>query len=120
MTEQLITDKESVKSSFEWKNIGLAFMGGMALAQDEMEKFVQKLIKRGEEAEQNLTEPKKKVKEMIERGCQMSKDMMATVADNLNIEKALAKMNIPTRNDIEDLAKKVDHLAEKVETLEKG
>ena len=90
----------------------LAGIGAAALAQDEMEDFVNKLIERGQIAE---ADGKKLLKDMVER---RKRDVQKTDLDK-RVEELLTRMNIPTKSEIEALGQKIVALTQKVEELKK-
>ncbi len=93
----------------------LAGIGAVALAQDEMEEFVNKLVERGEIAEQD---GKKLIREMVERRrkeAQKAEDEL-----DRRVEELLKRMNVPTKSDIEALSAKIVALTKKVEELKQG
>lgn len=90
----------------------LASIGAVALAQEEVEDFVHKLVERGEIAEKDgklmisdLVEKRKKQTEKAEK-----------VTDG-RLEDLLRRMNVPTKSDIADLSDKITVLTEKVDEL---
>lgn len=111
----------------------LAGIGAAALAQDEVEDFVNRLVERGSIAE---ADGKRMVKEILEeRRAQMSRagdraqDVAAGVsegsrrlADDLEqrIEGVLMRMNIPSKEEIEALSAKITSLTKKVDELKKS
>ena len=92
----------------------LAGIGAAALAQDEMEDFVNKLVERGQIAE---ADGKKLLKDMVER---RKKDVQKTETElDKRVEELLTRMNIPTKSEIEALGQKIVALTQKVEELKK-
>ena len=98
------------------RKIALASMGAMAMAQDEFEKFVNKLIERGELAEQ---EGRSWIKEFLSKGRQQTKEAVDAIEENSleNFEKILQKLNIPTKKDFNKLADKLEELSQRVNKL---
>lgn len=111
----------------------LAGVGAAALAQEEIEDFANRLIERGEIAE---ADGKRMVKDVLE---QRRKQMERTgeraqefasgltegqkrIADDVEqrIEAVLARMNIPTKEEIETLTAKITALTRKVDELKKS
>jgi len=111
----------------------LAGVGAAALAQEEIEDFANRLIERGEIAE---ADGKRMVKDVLE---QRRKQMERTgeraqefaagltegqkrMADDIEqrIEAVLARMNIPTKEEIETLTAKITALTRKVDELKKS
>jgi len=94
------------------RRILLASIGAVALAQDEIEDFIQRLVERGELAEE---EGKKLVREMRDK----RKNEAQKIREELNkrIEEVLVRMNIPTKADIEALSEKIADLSNKVDEM---
>jgi poly(hydroxyalkanoate) granule-associated protein len=92
----------------------LASVGAVALAQDEVEDFVNKLVDRGEIAEKD---GKSLVRDMVEK----RKKQTAKAEQELDqrIEELLHRMNVPTKGDIEALSAKIAELTAKVDELKK-
>jgi poly(hydroxyalkanoate) granule-associated protein len=97
------------------RRVLLASMGAVALAQEEMEDFVQKLVDRGEIAEKD---GKKLVREMMDK----RKKEAQKAEDELDkrIEELLNRMNVPSKSDIEALSAKITALTKKVDELKKA
>ena len=93
----------------------LASIGAVALAQEEIEEFVNKLVERGEIAEKD---GRKMVREVMER---RKKEAVKT-EDHLSgrVEDILARMNVPTKADIDALGGKITELSQKVDELKKA
>ena len=94
------------------RKVLLASVGAVALAQDELEDFVNKLVDRGEIAEKD---GRSLVRDMIEK----RKKQTAKAEQELDqrIEELLHRMNVPTNSDIEALSAKIAELTEKVDQL---
>lgn len=107
--------KEERRPIFELaRKMLLASVGAMALAQDEAEDFVNRLVERGEIAEKD---GRKLVKEMIDRRkkeSQKAEDEMSK-----RVQDALERLNVPTKADIEVLGDKITTLTKKIEDLKK-
>jgi poly(hydroxyalkanoate) granule-associated protein len=90
----------------------LASIGAVAMAQEEMEAFVDRLVERGQIAEQD---GKRLVRDMMER----RRDQTARAEEELErrMETMLARMNVPTKSDIEILSAKITELSRKVDEL---
>ena len=93
----------------------LASIGVVALAQEEIEDFVNKLIERGEIAEKD---GRKLIREVMERRQKETKKAEDQLTKR--VEEVLAKMNVPTKSDIDTLGEKVTALTQKVDELKKG
>jgi poly(hydroxyalkanoate) granule-associated protein len=96
------------------RRVLMASIGVVALAQEEMEEFVNRLVERGEIAEKD---GKKLIREMMEKRkkeAQKAEDQM-----DKRIKDLLDRMNVPTKSDIEALSAKITALTKKVEELKK-
>jgi len=96
------------------RKVLLASVGAMALAQDEIEEFVDKLTERGEIAEMD---GRKLVREIMDK----RKKRVEKVEDEIGkrVEEVLAHLNVPTKADIEALSEKIGSLAKMIEELKK-
>jgi len=94
------------------RKVVLASIGAVAIAQDEAEDLINKLVERGEIAR--------------EEGRKLMQDVMAKRKEKIEakfdtrVEAALDKMNVPTRQDLKRMEKKLDELNKKLDTLVKG
>ena len=103
----------------------LAGIGAAALAQEEIEDFVNRLVERGEIAE---ADGKKMMKDVLEKRKQMVKmpakpavqPKKITSDIEKRIEELMAKMNIPTKDEIDALSAKITVLTKKVDELKKS
>ncbi len=93
------------------RKVLLAGMGAVALTQDEAEKFVDKLVERGEIARKDA---QKLVREVAEKRSKRGKDEL-----DKRVQDLLDRMNVPTKADIEALSEKIAALTEKVDELKK-
>lgn len=96
------------------RKVLLAGIGAVAIAQEEVEEFVNRLVERGEIAEKD---GKKLIKEVVDR----RKKEAEKTEDEINkrIEEILDRMNVPTKADIETLGDKITALSKKVDELKK-
>jgi polyhydroxyalkanoate synthesis regulator phasin len=96
------------------RKVLLAGIGAVALAQDEAEDFVNKLVERGQIAEQD---GKKLLRDLVER----RKKGAARAEEELDrrVEELLNRLNVPTRADIEALASQIAELDRKLDELKK-
>jgi polyhydroxyalkanoate synthesis regulator phasin len=97
------------------RKILLASVGAVAVAQEELEDFVDRLIDRGEIAEKDgrklLTEMREKRKERSQKvEAEMSK----------KVRETLERMNVPTRADFEKLSASISSLSQKIDELAKS
>jgi poly(hydroxyalkanoate) granule-associated protein len=97
------------------RKVLLAGMGAVALTQEEIEKIVGKLVERGEIAEQD---GKKLVREVMERRKKEAKKAEGEL--DKRVEELLARMNVPTKGDIDALSAKITALTKKVDELKKS
>jgi poly(hydroxyalkanoate) granule-associated protein len=97
------------------RKVLLASIGAVALAQEEIEAFVNKLVERGEIAEKD---GKKLVRDVMEKRKKEAKK----AEDELDkrLEDLLDRMNVPTKSDIEALSAKITALSKKVDALKKA
>ncbi len=96
------------------RKVLLAGIGAVALAQEEIEDFVSKLVERGEIAEKD---GKKLVREVMDR--RKKETEKAEDEFSKRIEDILDRMNVPTKADIELLSEKISALSKKVDELKK-
>lgn len=101
------------------RKVLLAGVGAVALAQDEVEAFVNRLIERGEIAEKD---GRKLINDVMDRRKKQMEDTQAKAKESLEgrVEAILHRMNIPTKSDIQLLSEKISALAKKVDQLKKG
>jgi poly(hydroxyalkanoate) granule-associated protein len=97
------------------RKVLLASIGAVALAQEEVEEFVSKLVERGEIAEKD---GKKLVREMMEKRKKEAKK----AEDELDkrLEELMGRMNVPSKGDIDALSSKITALTKKVDELKKA
>jgi poly(hydroxyalkanoate) granule-associated protein len=105
------------------RRVLLAAVGAVALTKDEIEDFVGKLVERGEIAEQD---GRKLVKDVLARRHTETERVTEQVTEPFGkaesmlderIEAILARLNVPTKNDIDALSEKISSLAAKVDVL---
>ncbi len=105
--------KEEVGPLFDAaRRVVLAAVGAVALASDEIENFVNKLVERGEIAEKDA---RKLMKEVTDRTEKQMKPAEKEIDKRL--EEMRNTLNIPTKHDIDALSNKVAELTAKVEAL---
>ena len=97
----------------------LAGLGAVALAQDEAEAFVNKLVERGEIAEKD---GRQLIKDVMERRKEAAEEMVEEQESELDvrIERILHRMNVPSKNDINALSRQITALTQKVEELKQA
>lgn len=106
---------ETHRSLFDiTRKVMLASIGAMAIAQDELEDFVNRLIERGEIAEKDgdglIQELKAKRKQKMEKGEELFQK---------RINHMLKKADIPSKSDLEMLNQKISNLSKKIDDLKK-
>jgi len=97
------------------RKVLLAGIGAFALAQDEIEEFVEKLVERGEIAEKDGRKLVGEVMDKRKKDAEKAEDEMST-----RVEEILNRMNVPTKGDIEALGDKIATLSKKVDELKKS
>ena len=100
------------------RNVLLAGIGVVALTQEEVEKFVHKLIERGEIAEKD---GRRLINDLKEKRLRKSEEASVEAEESYEgrMEEVLARMNIPSKSDIDALSRKITTLTEKVDELSK-
>lgn len=101
------------------RKVLLAGIGAVALAQDEAETFVNKLVERGEIAEKD---GRQLIKDFMERRKEKAEEAMDDAEQDMDvrIERILHRMNVPSKNDINALSRQITALTQKVEELKKA
>ncbi len=97
------------------RKLVLASIGAVAIAQEELENLISKLVERGELAE---IEGKKLLSELKEK--RKKKTAKAEEEINKQVEELMTSMNVPTKDDIDALGKKINDLSKKVDELKKA
>lgn len=100
----------------------LASIGAVAMSYDEVERFTQRLVERGELAQKD---GEKVVNEVMEKFRQRPQQMQATSAEvsekvEHGLEQLLTRLNIPSKRDIDDLSAKLAQLAARIEELRRN
>lgn len=93
----------------------LASIGAVALAQEEIEDFVNKLVERGEVAEKDGRKLVREVMDRRKKDAEKAEDQLTK-----RIEDILNRMNVPTKSDIDTLGEKVATLTKKVDEIKKA
>jgi polyhydroxyalkanoate synthesis regulator phasin len=96
------------------RKVLLASIGAVALAQEEIEEFVERLVERGEIAEKD---GRKLVHEVMDK----RKKSAAKAEDEVSkrVESVMDRMSVPSKADIDALSEKISILTQKVEELKK-
>ena len=98
------------------RNVLLAGVGAVVLAQEEIEGFVGKLVKKGQLAEQD---GKKLLGDILPRRKRQVKRDVGSLETNLKsrIETALHRVRLVSKKDVDQLAEKIDALTAEVDRL---
>lgn len=98
------------------RKILLASIGAVALTQEEVEKFVNKLIERGEIAEKD---GRKLIKDVMEKRRKKTEEVRSETEEQVDsrLTDVLGRMNIPSKSDIDALNDRIAALTEKVDEL---
>lgn len=117
------SDADSKKESFGelLRKFALASVGAVVLAQEEIEEFVRRLVEKGELAEKD---GKSLVRDLLERRKKAAADRetkgvapLPTADVDRTIDRVLHRINVPTKGDIDELAKKIDAIEQKIVSL---
>lgn len=111
--EQRMADEKWVA---QMKRIMFAGIGAVAMAQEEVEALVKKLVQKGAIAEQ---EGRKWIKEVVEKKYKETKDRVQSIEKSSleNVEELIKKISLPTKAQFEKLSGEVEELRKKVEEL---
>jgi len=106
---------ETHRSLFDiTRKVMLASIGAMAIAQDELEDFVNRLIERGEIAEKDgdglIQELKTRRKQKMEKSEEIFQK---------RINHILKHADIPSKSDMDQLNQKIANLSKKIDDLKK-
>jgi poly(hydroxyalkanoate) granule-associated protein len=123
--------KNTAKAIMEQaEQIWLAGLGAFSKAQEQSGKFYETLVKEGavlEKATRKLTGNKvEEVRGMVEKSVSQVKERASDTWDRLEqvfenrVSKALGTLGIPGREELEQLAKRVDELSKAVRALDAG
>ncbi|MEW6685205.1 MAG: phasin family protein [Candidatus Edwardsbacteria bacterium] len=93
-----------------FRKVFLAGLGAAWLSKEKVEELLGELIKKGEMAEK---EKPKFLREMSQKAAEARKEFEK--AFNQALAKALKKANLATKTEVEELKKKVEALAKKIE-----
>jgi poly(hydroxyalkanoate) granule-associated protein len=101
------------------RKILYASIGAVALTQEEVEKFVNKLIERGEIAEKD---GRKLIKDIMAKRHTKRDEVQADAQEQVNgrMKDILDRMNIPSKSDIDALNEKITILTEKIDEMQES
>lgn len=109
-------EKEEHNALYEAaRNVLLAGIGAVALSQDKIEDFVNRLVERGEIAEKDGRKLVREVMERRKKEAQKAEDEV-----NKRVEEILERMKVPSKADIDALSEKITVLSKKVDELKKA
>lgn len=91
------------------RRVVLATVGAVALAQDELEDFVTRLVERGEIAEKDARKLLREVTEKRTRRAEHELDR--------RVEELLDRLNVPSKGDIDALSHKITTLTHKIDEV---
>lgn len=97
----------------------LATVGAFALAEEETEKFVDKLVDKGQKAEK---EGKELVRDQLEERRKEAKQQAEEIEHQVDerIETVLKRMNLPSKSDVRELNMQIAQLSKKVDELKQS
>ncbi len=110
--EEVVIEETSILDSL--RRVLLASVGVVALTIEEIGELVDKLVERGEIAEQEGKKLISEIKDKRKKKTDEAEDLAAT-----RMREVMDKMDIPTKSDIEDLSAKIATLSKKVDELKK-
>ena len=117
-TEEIIDEgtTDEGKSLTEMaRNVMLATIGAVALAQEEAEAFIKKLIERGEIAEKDGRKMMDDLKEKRQKKTKGAEDELEN-----RVSQILERTGVPTKSDINSLSEKISALTEKIDELKES
>ena len=96
------------------RKVLLASIGAVALAQEEIEEFVQRLVERGEIAEKDGRKLVREVMDKRKKSAEKAEDEVSK-----RVESVMDRMSVPSKADIDALSEKISILTKKVDELKK-
>jgi poly(hydroxyalkanoate) granule-associated protein len=106
------------------RKVLLSSIGGVALTADEVADVFTRLVERGEIAEADaqkiVTDLRTQGRKREEEASKAREDITkkAGIALEDSVETILNRLNVPNKNEIEELSRKIGLLSEKVSTLD--
>jgi len=97
------------------RQVMLATIGAVALAQEEAEAFIKKLIDRGEIAEKDGRKMMEDLKVKRQKKTKTAEDEMES-----RVSQILERTGVPTKSDIDVLSEKITSLTEKIDELKEA
>ena len=99
------------------RKVLLASFGAVVLAQEEVETFVDKLVERGEIAENDGKKLLRELRERRKMESAATSGGAAEVEQERRMDALFKRISIPTKPEIEALSQKIRHLTKKVDDL---
>jgi len=97
------------------RKVMLATVGAVALAQEEAEAFIKKLIERGEIAEKDGRKMMDDLKDKRKKKTKAAEDELEG-----RVTQILERTGVPTKSDIDELSEKIYALTQKIDELNKA
>jgi poly(hydroxyalkanoate) granule-associated protein len=99
------------------KKVILASIGGAVLVQEEIEDFINKCVEKGQLAEKD---GKSLLKDLLKKRKKETKEKVASLESTIDgrIESILAKMHIPSKEDVQKMNEKLEQVLGKLDQLE--
>jgi poly(hydroxyalkanoate) granule-associated protein len=113
LEEEVVVEEPGILESL--RRVLLASVGVVALTIEEVGDLVDKLVERGEIAEQEGKKLVNEIKEKRQKKAGEAEDMAAG-----RMREMMDKMDVPTKSDIVDLSAKIATLSKKVDELKKA
>lgn len=117
VVEEEVVEKELNPFLEATRKVLLAGVGVVALAQEEVESFVNKLVDRGELAEKD---GRQLIKDFMERRKKAAEEAEEEVDLDVRIERILHRLKVPTKSDIDALSRQITALTQKVDELKRS
>ena len=114
-TQKVVEEVGRTRAYGAVKTMMLASLGAVALAQEEVQHFVKKLVERGEIAEQDGRQHAAGVMEKRKKAAEKTEEQM-----DKQVSEILERMNVPSKADINALSGKITALTKKVDELNKA
>lgn len=118
MAKKKETPVEGTRFFETLRKVLLAGVGAVALATDEAEELVSRLVERGQIAQEEGRKLAQEMRAKSRERMEVSREKMEASFD-ARIEKALERLNVPTKADMEGLSKSIDQLSKKIDKLAK-
>lgn len=112
LLQKTCSTQENLKQQL--KHLQLATLGAFSVCQEQIQEKVKQLIDKGTQTEKELNAW---AQNLWHRGRKETKETIDEVEKSLEISTLLSKMNIPSKNDVEALALKVEELNRKIDEI---